>query len=85
MGHFTGLNLVFGGFGHSHLAIIGTLSFGPWSKKLGGTVQAIIKMTQNDNRPGPPGITEKQPVLHLAEMCFFGQKSVFSPKNTQIC
>ena len=39
--------------GHSHFAFISTLNFGPWLTKIGGTVQAIIKMTHNCNRPGP--------------------------------
>ena len=39
--------------GHSHVRGISTLNFGPISTKLGGTVRAIKKMTQNDNGPGP--------------------------------
>ena len=39
--------------GHSHFTIISTLIFGPFWTKLGGTFQAIKKMTQNDNGPGP--------------------------------
>ena len=39
--------------GHSHFAIISTLNFGPSSRKLGGTVWAIKKMTHYDNGPGP--------------------------------
>ena len=35
--------------GHSHVRGISTLNFGPISTKLGGTVRAIKKMTQNDN------------------------------------
>ena len=38
--------------GHSHVRGISTLNFGPFSTKLGGTVQAVMKMTQNDNGPG---------------------------------
>ena len=35
-----------------HFRGISTLNFGPFSTKLGGTVQAVMKMTQNDNGPG---------------------------------
>ena len=38
--------------GHSPIIIITTPNFGPFSRKLGGTVRAIKKMTQNDNGPG---------------------------------
>ena len=37
---------------YGHDRGIGTLNFGPFSTKLGGTVQAIKKMTQKDNGPG---------------------------------
>ena len=38
--------------GHSHVRGISTLNFGPFSTKLGGTLRAIKKKTQNDNGPG---------------------------------
>ena len=54
------LGVIFGGsplflalLGHSHVRGIPTLNFGPISAKLGGTVQAIKKMTQKYNGPGP--------------------------------
>ena len=39
--------------GHSPITSISILNFGPFSTKLGGTVWAIKKMTQNDNGPSP--------------------------------
>ena len=54
------LEVIFGGSplflavsDHFPITSIITLNFGPFSTKLGGTVRAIIKMTQNDNGPGP--------------------------------
>ena len=51
-GSFFGLTPDLALLGHSHFGGISTLNFGPFSWKLGGTVRAIKKMTQNDNRPG---------------------------------
>ena len=52
------LGVIFGGsplflaaFGHSHDRGATTLNFGSISTKLGGSVRAIKKMTQKDNRP----------------------------------
>ena len=50
---FWGSPLFLALLGHSHVRGIPTLNFGPISTKLGGTVQAIKKMTQKDNGPGP--------------------------------
>ena len=61
---------------------ISTLNVGPFSTKLGGTVRAIKKMTQNDNGPSLARITEKRAFLRSAEKCFFGQKWVFYPKKS---
>ena len=59
----------------------GTLNFGPWSTKIGGTVRATKKMTHIDNRPGPSrNYGETQ--LRFAEKRISAQKSVFQ-KNTQ--
>ena len=51
-GHFRGSPLCLALLGHFHFRGISTLNFGPFSTKLGGTVQAVMKMTQNDNGPG---------------------------------
>ena len=52
-GHFSGLSspLFLALSGHSRVRGISTLNFGLFSTKLGGTVRAIKKMTQNDNGP----------------------------------
>ena len=50
---FRGSPLFLAVSGHSHFRGISTLNFGPFSTKVGGTVRAIKKMTQNDNGPGP--------------------------------
>ena len=47
MGHFPGLNPVFGQSGQS--PSISTLNFKSWSTKLGGTIRATKKMTHIDN------------------------------------
>ena len=49
---FRGSPLFLALLGHSHFRGISTLNFGPLSTKIGGTVQAVMKMTQNDNGPG---------------------------------
>ena len=69
-GHFLGLTPV---FGHSHFRGATTLSFGPISTKLGGTVRAIKKMTQKDNGPGPE--------LRRNGRFYIQPKSGFWPKN----
>ena len=48
---FRGSTLFLALSGHSHIRGISTLNFGLFSTKLGGTVRAIKKMTQNDNGP----------------------------------
>ena len=53
MGHFSGLTPILALSGHSHFAIKSTLNSGLTSTKPNGTVQAIKKMTHNDNGPGP--------------------------------
>ena len=50
---FRGSPLFLAVLGLCHFRGISTLNFGPFSTKLGGTVRAIKKMTQNDNGPGP--------------------------------
>ena len=49
---FWGSPLFLAVLGLCHDRGISTLNFGPISTKLGGTVRAIKKMTQNDNGPG---------------------------------
>ena len=60
---------------HSHVRGISTLIFGSFSTKLGGTVRAIKKMTQNDNGPGP-GQNYGE-----ADVFYARPKSGFWPKN----
>ena len=50
---FWGSPLFLAVLGLCHDRSISTLKFGPISTKLGGTVQAIKKMTQNDNGHDP--------------------------------
>ena len=50
---FQGSPLFLAVLGLCHCRGISTLNFGPFSTKLGGTVWAIKKMTQNDYGPGP--------------------------------
>ena len=50
---------------------ISTLDFGPFSTKLGGTVQAIKKMTQNDNGPGLGRNDRETAVVMFSEKVFF--------------
>ena len=69
--------------GLCHFAIVSTLTFGPSSMKLGGTVRAIKKMTHNENRPGPE-LWRNGLFLRSAKKCFFWPKMHFSQKNTQI-
>jgi len=71
--------------GHSHFAIISTLNFGPWSTKLGGTVWAIIKMTPNDNRPGPGRNYRETATFIFRRKRFLAKNPFFSHKNTNIC
>ena len=69
--------------GQSPIASISNLNFGPWSMQLGGTVQATKKWPTMTTDLVPAGIAEKRPFLRYAEKRFFGQKSVFPPKNTR--
>ena len=78
MGHFWGSPLFLAVLGLCHDRGISTLNFGPFSTKLGGTVRAIKKMTQNDNGPFP-GANYGE----TAEKCFFGQKCILSPKHSK--
>ena len=57
--------------GHSHVRGISTLDFGPFSMKLGGTVRAIKKMTQNDNGPSPGRNYRETGVFTLGRKVFF--------------
>ena len=47
---------------------------------LGGTVQAIKKMTQNDNGPGPGRNYGETDVFTFGRKVFFGLKMGFKPK-----
>ena len=78
-GHLPGLDPVFGHIWQCLIASISTLKFGPWSTKLGGTVRAIKKMTQSDNRPGPGRNYRETASFTFGGKVFFGQKSVFFP------
>ena len=70
--------------GNSPIAIISTLNFGPQSTKLGGTVRAINKMTQNDNGPGPCRNYGETAVFMFGRKVVFGQKTVFFCWKTDI-
>merc|ERR1712016_192839 len=76
--HFLGLTPV---FGHSHVRGVPTLNFGPISTELGGTVWAIKKMTQKDNRPGPGWNYGETGVFMFGRKVVFGLKMGFTPKN----
>ena len=67
-----GLIPVFGPFGPFHVRGISTLNFGPFSTKLGGTVGAIKKMTQNDNGPGPGRNYGETAIFTFGLKAFFG-------------
>ena len=78
-------------FGLCHDRGISTLNFGPFSKKLGGTVRAIKKMTQNDNGPGPGRNYGETAVFTFGQKVLFWVKIVFwsglgpcGPKNANI-
>ena len=60
---FWGSPLFLAVLGLCHDRGIGTLNFGPISTKLGGTVRAIKKMTQNDNGPGPSRNYGEMPLI----------------------
>ena len=60
---------------------ISTLNFGLFSTKLGGTVRAIKKMTQNDNGPGPGRNYEETDVFTFGRKMVFGLKMGFNPKS----
>ena len=49
--------------------------------KLGGTLRAIQKMTQNDNGPGPSRNYEETAFLRSAKKCFFGKKAFYQKKH----
>ena len=71
--------------GHSHFAIISSLNFGPLSTKLGGTVQAIKKMTHNDNGLGPGWKYGEIAAFTFGRKVFFLPKIRFPNKTPQIC
>ena len=52
--------------------------------KLGGTVQAIKKMTQNDNRPGPGRNYGETAVFTFSRKVFFWLKMHVNPKKNKI-
>ena len=60
---------------------ISTPNFGPSSTKLGGTVQAIKKMTHNDNGPCPGRNYRKTAVFTFGQKVFFGPKMHFIPNK----
>ena len=67
--------------GHSHFASISTPNFGLSSKKLGGTVWDIKKITHNDNGTGPGQNYGETAVFTFCRKVFYGQ-FFFSKKNT---
>ena len=84
MGHFLGSPLFLALLGLCQIISISTLNFGPFSTKLGRTVWAIKKMTQNDNGTGPGRNYRKTAVFMFSQKVFCWQKRVLSPqKNTQ--
>ena len=62
---------------HSHYAIISTLTFGPWSMKLGGTVHVIKKWPTMTADLVLARITEKRPFSLLFLLLFFWPKPCF--------
>ena len=86
-GHFLGLTPVLAVFGHSHVRGVPTLNFGPISTKLGGNVQAIKKMTQNDNGPGPGRNYGETAVFMFGRRVFILAKNAFfsQQKTPKIC
>ena len=55
-----------------------------FSTKLGGTLRAIKKMTQNYNGPGPGRYYRETAVFTFSrKLFFFGEKCIVSQKNTQ--
>ena len=81
MGHYSGLTHVLGRFGIVSLHKYKYLYFGPISTKLGGTVQAIKKMTQKDNEPGPGRNYGETGVFTFGQKVVFGLKMGLTPKN----
>ena len=77
-GHFPGLipDMVISG--QCLIAIISTLNFGPWSMKLGRTVQASKKWPTLVTDLVPAGIMEKRLFLCLAKKQKIGWKSVYT-------
>ena len=80
-GHFRGSPLFLAILGLCHFRGISTLSFGPISTKLGGTVRAIEKMTQNDNRPGLGWNYGETDIFTFCRKVVFWPKIGFNPKN----
>ena len=78
---FRGSPLFLAVLGLCQFAIISTLNFGLISMKLGGTVQAIKKMTQNDSGPGPGRNYGETDVFTFGRKVVFGLKMGLTPKN----
>ena len=74
---FRGSPLFLAVSGLCHFAMISTLNFGPSSRKLGGTVGAIKKMTQNHNGPGLGRNYRETAVLTFSRKVFFLAKNAF--------
>ena len=79
-GHFWGSPLFLAILGLWHDRGATTLNFGPISTKLGGTVQAIKKMT---NGLGPGQNYGETGVFMFGRKVVFGLKMGFTPKITQ--
>ena len=78
---FRGSPLFLAVLGHFPITSISTLNFGPFSTKLGGTVRAIKKMTQNDNGPGLGRNYGEMDVFTFGRKMVFWLKLGFNPKN----
>ena len=78
---FWGSPLVLAVLGLCHDRGISILNFGLFSTKLGGTIRAIEKMTQNDNGSGSGGIYGETNVFTFGRKVFFRPKMGFNQKN----
>ena len=78
---FRGSPLFLALLGLCHFISISTLNFGPFSTRLGGTVRAIKKMTQKDNRPGSGQNYGETGVFTFGRKVVFGLKMGLTPKN----
>ena len=78
---FWGSHLFLAVLGLCHDRGISTLNFCQFSTKVGGTVRAIKKMTQNDNGSGQGRNYGETAVFTFGQIVVFGLKMGFNPKN----